>query len=174
MDTRARVRPAAPTDARPIAQVHVASWRWAYSRQLPEAALQALSVDDRQSAWTAWFADPEPGSGAIVAELDERVVGFTGFGPSRDDDADPGTAEIRTIYLLEEVAGLGIGRELFEAAADALRDLGYRRATLWVLDTNERARRFYEIAGWKADGATSTEHVECSNLPTVRYSVDLA
>ncbi|HET7738600.1 MAG TPA: hypothetical protein VFK32_08510, partial [Tepidiformaceae bacterium] len=29
-------------------------------------------------------------------------------------------------------------------------------ATLWVLDGNTRARRFYEKSGWRSDGATQT------------------
>jgi len=50
----------------------------------------------------------------------------------------------------------------------------FRTVTLWVLETNEQARRFYELAGWKLDGATTTERIDCLNYPTVRYRVDLA
>ena len=35
----------------------------------------------------------------------------------------------------------------------------YRTAILWVLVTNERARRFYDAAGWVCDGAEKTELV---------------
>ena len=35
-------------------------------------------------------------------------------------------------------------------AEERLRGLGFRRAELWVLVGNERARRFYEAAGWVA------------------------
>jgi hypothetical protein len=38
-------------------------------------------------------------------------------------------------------------------------DEGYREAILWVLAGNERARRFYEAAGWTLDGAQKTEHI---------------
>lgn len=129
-----RIRDGRPEDARAIAEVHIASWRWGYRELLPEATLDALSVADREAMWAGWLADPEPRAEVLVAEVDGRVIGFTGYG----------------------------------------RALGYERATLWVLETNERTRRFYEIAGWKPDGATSTERVDCANLPTVRYRVDLA
>jgi len=108
-----------------------------------------------------------------VAEEHERIVGFSGFGASRDDGATEATGEIRTIYLLEEAAGKGIGRDLFARANERLRALGYRRATLWVLETNERSRRFYEKAGWIWDGTTSAHQFECANLPIVRYATDL-
>lgn len=46
--------------------------------------------------------------------------------------------------------------------------MSFRTAVLWVLESNERARRFYEVAGWKRDGAVSTERIDCLNYPTVR------
>jgi hypothetical protein len=33
-------------------------------------------------------------------------------------------------------------------------EAGYTAATLWVIDGNRRARRFYAAAGWSVDGAT--------------------
>jgi hypothetical protein len=42
-----------------------------------------------------------------------------------------------------------------------------------VLETNERTRRFYEIAGWKPDGAATSERVDCGMRPTLRYRVAL-
>jgi hypothetical protein len=56
---------------------------------------------------------------------------------------------------------------------DDLRGRGFRTATLWVLETNERTRRFYEIAGWKPDGTTASERVDREMRSTVRYRVGL-
>lgn len=109
-----------------------------------------------------------------MAEEEGRVVGFSGFGPSRDDDATEDTGEVRTIYLLEEAVGRRIGRRLFEAANERLRALGYQRAILWVLASNDRTRRFYEKAGWTWDGTTSQHRFDCANRPVVRYRTELA
>jgi hypothetical protein len=38
-----------------------------------------------------------------------------------------------------------------------------------VLETNARARRFYEIAGWMADGGTKVEHRGEVELREIRY-----
>ena len=167
------IRTAVPDDARAVAEVHVASWRWAYREDLPEDTLARRSVEDRERMWTEWFASNESAADLLVAEDDGSVVGFSGFGASRDDDAPEGTGEVRTIYLLEEAAGRGIGRELFAHANDRLRELGYGRATLWVLETNARTRRFYERAGWSWDGTTSAHQFDCANLPIVRYATEL-
>lgn len=41
--------------------------------------------------------------------------------------------------------------------------------TLWVLDSNERARRFYELAGFAPDGATKEEVMARTPVKEVRY-----
>jgi RimJ/RimL family protein N-acetyltransferase len=166
-------RDATPRDARAIAEVHVASWRWAYRDDLPDEFLEGLSVEDREREWHEWLAPDQPGAGTLVAEERDRIVGFCGFSPSRDDDATERTAEVLTIYLLPEVAGRGIGRHLFASAVDRLRSLGYDRATLWVMASNDRSRSFYERAGWSWDGTTSEHRFDCANVPIVRYVSDL-
>ncbi len=167
------IRAAAPNDARAIAEVHVASWQWAYKDDLPASALQGRTVDDRERLWIEWFSSCETAADVLVAEEEGRILGFSGFGVSRDYGATEATGEIRTIYLLEEAAGRGIGRDLFARANERLRELGYERATLWVLETNERSRRFYEKAGWIWDGTTSAHQFDCANMPIVRYATDL-
>ena len=67
--------------------------------------------------------------------------------PARDDDEEPAdSGELAAIYLLPGAWGKGLGRELMSSALSALSDAGFGEATLWVLDTNSRARRFYEAA----------------------------
>lgn len=169
----ARIRAARPEDARPVAQVHVDSWRHAYRGVLPDEYLDRLSVDDREAMWLGAFADPDPKSGALVAEVGGRIVGFASFSPSRDEDVRDRTGEVPAIYVEPSSLGTGVGRELFRAAAERLRDAGFTRATLWVLEANTSARRFYEKAGWTWDGAVSTHMFDCANEPVLRYAVDL-
>ena len=102
------------------------------------------------------------------------MVGFSETGPPRDKDVVPGTAELFMIYLAEEAAGKGVGRALFAHAVDDLRAREFERAVLWVLDTNARARRFYEAAGWRPDGVTKTETRGNAELREVRYAIDLS
>src|SRR5918999_4630796 len=150
--TEVAIREAMPEDARRIAEVHVTAWQRAYRGMLPDDYLDRLSADDREARWLAAIADPAPGSGVLVAEDRDGIVGFASFDRSRDEDADETTGEVPAIYLPPTVVGTGVGRRLFAAATDALRRAGYRRATMWVLEANRRARRFYERAGWGWDG----------------------
>jgi GNAT superfamily N-acetyltransferase len=167
------IRAAVVDDARAIAEVHVASWRWAYRGQLSDDYLDRLSVGDREVQWTSTLRERKPWAGALVAEDRERILGFASFGRSQDEDASERTSEVFAIYLREDAVGRGIGRDLFGAATDRLREAGFERATLWVLASNERTRRFYEKAGWSWDGTTSDHDFECANLPILRYAVDL-
>ena len=168
-----RIRLATVEDARAIAEVHVASWRDTYRGLLPDRYLDRLSVDEREAQRREILEDPSGEWGTLVAEEDGRVIGFAAFGPSRDDDAPPGTGEIPAIYVAPEVVGTGVGRELFAEANAAMREAGFTRATLWVLEVNDRARRFYERAGWTWDGSTSSHDFDCANEPVVRYVADL-
>jgi L-amino acid N-acyltransferase YncA len=101
------------------------------------------------------------------------VVGFAGGGEARDEDVTRDTAEVRTIYLLEAAAGSGVGRALLSALTDGLRAHGYERATLWVLEGNERTLRFYEAAGWHPDGAREGYEIGGTSYPIVRYVTTL-
>jgi ribosomal protein S18 acetylase RimI-like enzyme len=45
---------------------------------------------------------------------------------------------------------------------------GYSAITLWVLRDNERARRFYDRAGFTPDGATNVL-TRLGDVPELRY-----
>jgi ribosomal protein S18 acetylase RimI-like enzyme len=168
-----RIREAEPGDARAIAGIHVRAWQAAYRGQLGDEFLDGLKVEDRLDQRRRTLEQPTPGFRSWVAEDERGLAGFAVTGPSQDADADPKTGEVYAIYLEPDRVGTGLGRALFAHAVDDLRERGFRTVTLWVLESNERARRFYEIAGWKPDGTVSTERVDCEMRPTVRYRLDL-
>lgn len=167
-----RIREATLADARSIAEIHVRAWQAAYRGQMPDEYLDGLTVEDRleQHEWS--LRNPRDTWRVWVCEDEGRVGGFAVTGPSEDADADDRTAEVYAIYLEPQRIGTGVGRSLFAYAVDDLRDRGFRAATLWVLESNAPARRFYELAGWKEDGATTSERIDCLMLPTVRYRAD--
>jgi ribosomal protein S18 acetylase RimI-like enzyme len=168
-----RIREAEPKDAVAIAEVHVRSWQAAYRGQLTDEYLDGLSVDERLEQHRRSLEQPRAEWRTWVADDDGRVKGFAVTGPSEDADAEPSTGEVYAIYLEPDRVGTGLGRELLEHALADLRERGFSVVTLWVLQTNERARRFYEAAGWRTDGTEANERVDCEMRPTVRYRVEL-
>jgi ribosomal protein S18 acetylase RimI-like enzyme len=167
------VRGATADDARLIAEVHVASWRWAYRGQVTDRILDELSVDEREAMWRRSIAEGK-GRTAVAIDPAGDVIGFVETGPAGDDDADERTGEVYAIYVLEDAAGSGIGTALLRRGEDDLRSDGYRRVTLWVLTSNVRAHRFYERNGWVFDGRRSTYRVGEVDLPILRYARDLS
>lgn len=169
------IRAAVPSDAPGIAAVHARAWQRAYRGIVPDDFLAVLTakVDERARWWRERLSGMDPALRVWVAFCDDRLAGFCTTGPCRDEDALPGTGEVRAIYLDPEMAGRGIGRALFTHAVNDLREQGFHAATLWVLQENRRARRFYEAAGWRPDGATKTEHRPGFDLHEMRYRVAL-
>ena len=151
MNEGVSIRTGTVADAAAIAAVDVASWRAAYGDIMPDAYLDALAVVRKTSDWQRSLGrERERGRRTLVAEADGGVVGFATVGP----DAElPGAGLLFLMYVAPEWWGRGCGRVLMTASEAALRELGFRRAVLWVLEANARARRFYEAAGWSADGA---------------------
>ena len=178
------IRLAVPADAGPIARVHVRSWQATYPRIVPQAILDGLSVERREAYWreaiTRGLDDAtDAGERVWLAELarsesaeeEPAIVGFASTGPARDDDVPPGSGELHAIYLAPEAWSQGVGRRLFASAVD---DLAVRHdpLVLWVLTENARARRFYEAAGWTADGGARTLDFDGTPIEEVRYRRD--
>ena len=165
-------RTAHSDDVRGIAEVHVRSWQAAYRGQVPDSYLEGLSVAKRELVWIEILKDQM--RGVLVAEDEARIVGFSSFGPVRDKEENRLlTGEIYSIYVLEEFWDLGIGRTLMENSLTALEGDGFGSVKVWVLETNQRARSFYEKFGFKTDGLRKTEKREDFELREIRYGMIL-
>ncbi len=161
-------------DASSIADVHVRSWQVAYRGLVDQGFLDRLSHAEHLSMWQHRFEAADLDLHVLVAEAAGEVVGFSSFGPSRDDDAGVSTAEVYAIYVAPEWFGTGVGRKLLAGTVKAFGGLGFRESTLWVLELNDRARRFYEVAGWRWDGARSVHADAGLTEPILRYRRALA
>jgi ribosomal protein S18 acetylase RimI-like enzyme len=153
------VRDATPADAGAIAKVLVRSWRAAYRGLLPDDVLAGLSVPEREQFWSGVLTDLPPRTRTAVATITGTVVGFAATGPPLvpADRADPALGDLYALYLTPDVWRRGIGTQLHTAALDRLRSCGFTHAGLWVLDTNDRAIRFYQRHGWTDTGRTQLD-----------------
>ncbi len=159
------VRAAGLDDADAIGAVHVRAWQAAYRGVMPDAYLDDLRPADRADVWRRHLEAPPADRHLLVATEDDRVVGFAGFGPSDD----PVVGELYAINLDPDVWGRGLGRALLAAVTVELAAAGYPELVLWVAPQNERARRLYEAAGWRTDGAARDQDVLGVVVPEVRY-----
>lgn len=164
------IRRAVLADADAIGLVHVRSWQSAYRGKIPQDYLDGLDPIRSSHVWRQIMDDADSSRGGVLVAVAEggRITGFTNVGPSRDD-ADPLTGEVYAIYAAPDAWGTGTGRALMGEAVTELARLGYAEAVLWVLDGNERARRFYALAGWEEDGASKTDGSRGFDITKVCY-----
>jgi GNAT superfamily N-acetyltransferase len=169
------IRHAEVSDARQIAEVHVASWKVAYRDLLPGPDLDQLEVAQFESWRGRRIEAMDRSNSATLVVDDGRVSGFVDVGPTRDEHLDATeVAELYAIYLDPERWDKGYGRDLIVAAERVMTDLGFASAMLWVLEDNARARSFYEAAGWRPDGGRQLERIISTELYEVRYAKSLA
>ena len=144
------VRPAAPRDAKAIADIHVATWQAAYQGLMPDDLLKAMTVEKRLAYWkeAIEFSDPQ----ILVATEIDKVIGFVGFDRSRDPGTKSSVGEIWAMYVVPAHWRNGAGLALWDGARDGLKEEGCTQVTLWCLVANDRALQFYEqAAGFKRD-----------------------
>jgi len=180
------IREATDPDVRAIEAVRRASWRAAYRGLIEPVYLDRATAGGpeppRLPSWRRTLV--------AVGEDGSAVAGYVSFGPERivhlytagaqgslprftEAGAAGEAGEVYAIYLDPGYWSTGAGRALMDAAVARLTAAGYARAVLWVLEGNARARRFYELAGWKPDG-TDNPLPSLGGVIETRYTRSLA
>lgn len=108
------------------------------------------------------------GCAYFVVELEGKVCGGGGVAPL---DGAAGVCELRKMYFLPELRGLGAGSALIIRCLDAARELGYRQCYLETLTGMDAAQRLYQKHGFARIPAAmgSTGHFSCNRF----YLLDL-
>lgn len=141
---------------------------------MPQAHLDAMDVAADAERHRSRFLRGDGGVVDLVAERAGELVGWACHGPYRDGEVHTSDAELYAIYVDPERFGGGIGHALLEESLRLCAAAGRTRMLLWVIEGNSGARRFYERAGFRADGAREPFEVEGVSVPEVRYAKDLA
>jgi phosphoribosylanthranilate isomerase len=136
-------RAATLADVDALGVVHVQAWREAYAGLIPGEVLDGL--DPRQRA-AMWHGIVDGRGGVHLALLGGAIVGFGSAGPQSDASL-AFSSEIGALYVLRAAQRRGVGRQLMAMMARDLLDRGHASASLWVLEANAPARRFYEALG---------------------------
>jgi GNAT superfamily N-acetyltransferase len=165
--TMTEVRPAVPEDAYDVARVHVRSWQSAYRGLIAREYLDSLTPEACAGRYTfGRMGIRLPFT--LVAVDGSTICGLATTGLCRDKDLS-NFGELMAIYVDPAYMRTGVGRLLITAARERLRGVGVLAASLWVLDGNVRARRFYERDGWMFDGTRRTRTYGDAPVEEVRY-----
>lgn len=155
-------------DARAIAEVHVLSWQHAYRGLLPQEFLAGLSVQGREGMWAESLINGLPS--LRVAKVGGQVVGFSAYGPCRDEGSGPTDYEVWALYVVPAYWSTGLGHQLWLKSQEVMASQGAARISLWVLVGNERAIKFYAAAGFHPEpGSVKTFELGGVQVHEVRY-----
>ena len=165
------LRRATPADAAAVGHIHVESWNVAYRGIMPDEVIARTNLAYRTPFWAERIARRDwP---VFVLEEAGEVVGFCHLVPTPDPDDDTTkVGHIPSIHVLPGLRGKGRGRALLDRATAEFRRRGFREVTLWVLEGNTAARRFYEKVGFHADGGRKTH--PGTDVQEVRYRFRLS
>lgn len=94
----------------------------------------------------AEYAEATGAKSLWVAEQNGEVAGSVFILPAADE---PGSAQLRMLYVEPAFRGLGIGKLLVEQAVSFSREAGYPRIILWTQDCLTSARKIYQAAGFE-------------------------
>ena len=153
-------------DVHGVARVHVRAWQDTYRGVMPDEFLDSLDLERRAEVARRTIENPR--TALFVAERDHAIVGFSMLGPTIEE----GWGELLAIYADPAYLGKGVGHELMGTSVAWFLDSGFPRALLWVLDSNERARTFYEREGWSLARAIKVEPIGGVDITHVRYEKD--
>ena len=100
-----------------------------------------------------WFHEHTEGPRykLFVAEDDGHILGYAGTGRFRNKAAYDTTAEV-TIYCAPDVVRRGIGRMLYQALFDSLRDADLHRFVAGITIPNEASLKIHRGFGFKEVG----------------------
>ncbi len=158
------IRSGSVADAAQVAAVQREAWLAAYEGIISREIIDRVTAPDNGARVRQTFRT-RPWQRMIVAVAEPGVVGYAFFGPEVDvqgaawpyplsQAGEQGrTAELYALYLHPAWWSTGTGRALMDRILTWACGAGYPGITLWVLQDNARARRFYERAGFSPDGA---------------------
>ena len=164
------LRRATNADAVAVGRIHVESWNVAYRGIMPDEVIAKTDLAYRTEFWAERIADPDwP---VFVIEEQGECVAFCRMIPTRDPDDDPeDVGHITSLHVLPWLRGQGHGRALMDHVLAEFRERGFTAVTLWVLEENRTARKFYEQYGFALDLAT--RRYPRTEVPEVRYRISV-
>jgi GNAT superfamily N-acetyltransferase len=154
------IRPATADDAEKLVHANEAAWNAGMAQVVDKKLGDLAPFEDRVARAREGIPAMQPGTRLWVAEREGRIVGHANVA------VDKVLGELSALYVVPEEWGSGVAGALHDKALASMRELGATDATLWVVEENRRARRFYEREGWSADGETKSNMFD---IREVRY-----
>lgn len=141
------IRRATLDDASQIASIHVASWKHAYRGIIPDDYIAGITHQSRLTYWEEVLGKDDL---AVFVAVDEigSVLGWAATGRDREEPGVTTITEIQAMYVHPAHTRNGVGTELFAYIFNGPTVADTTTVTVWVLEKNEPAVRFYHKQGF--------------------------
>jgi diamine N-acetyltransferase len=144
-------RLATEDDAEALAELGAHTFTQTFGHLYQPDDLEIFLQNHSPENWDKELSDPA--FEVCVAEQDGKLVGYVKLGPPHLPFEPRGeAAELRQLYVVEEVKGQGVADALIQWVIERARDLGADNLYLSVFTENHRARRFYEKYDFEPEG----------------------
>jgi len=141
--SRVRTRAATPADAAAIAEIY----NQGIADRVATYETEPRSAEERQ-AWLEALGGRYP---AVVAEADDRVVGWAAAGAYRARACYRGIGEF-SVYVHRDWRGHGVGDRLLAALIDEAERLGFWKLVSRIFLFNEASRALCRKHGFREVG----------------------
>jgi ribosomal protein S18 acetylase RimI-like enzyme len=150
-------RPAEPSDAEAVAQLHARSWRENFRGEFTDAFLDGDLPGERLRVWRGRLDRPPENQFVQLALQGATLVGFVCAYGAHDSQWG---SFIDNLHVANTAKTSGIGSSLMRQAGAWLDSLFPEQGVyLLVLASNSAARRFYErLGGQNAEIFTTETH----------------
>jgi putative acetyltransferase len=157
MSTPFLIRPIASGDNAAMARV-IRTVMPEFCADGPGFAIHDAEVDRLYESYT------QPHSAYFVVERDGEVLG--GAGVAVLENGDPDVCELRKMYFLPQVRGVGAGAAMMQICLDAARARGFRRCYLETLTGMDSAQALYARSGFRRidQPMGGTGHFSCDRF----------
>ena len=144
-------RMATAADAEALAELGARTFTDTFGHLYQPSDLEIFLQNHLPENWQKELSDPA--FEVRVAEQDGRPVGYAKLGPPHLPFEPRGeAAELRQLYVIEEMKGQGVAKALMDWVIDRARRRRADHLYLSVFIDNHRARRFYEKYGFEPEG----------------------
>lgn len=196
-----RIRPVSEQDDRmAVSRVYEESWKEAYRNIIPQTYLDSIpkgawceaAFRSGMYSLVMTVGDEIVGTASYCrrrlfdilpdenGSSDTKMMKNMGSGKEAKDIESPedtedveAWGEVVSIYFLPQYMRKGFGTLLMQAVLAELKKMEYQRCCLWVLEENERARRFYERMSFIPDGTYMEQEIGGRRLREMGYVLGL-
>ncbi len=145
-----------------ISNIYESSWKYAYKDIIPQEYLDSIPT----GRWANSIN--KVGMNNLILIENGMIIGTASFCKSRWEKYND-YGEIVSIYFLPDYIGKGYGRLLLNKCIDELKQCGFSKVLLWVLEDNHRARKFYEKSGFICSEIFMNDNIGGKDVREVLY-----